>query len=57
MKPFYRSKTVWVNVIGAGAMLLHGPLGSVLPTEYAAVAIALLNLALRFTTTQAVTLK
>jgi hypothetical protein len=38
-------------------LLLHGPLGSVLPTEYAALALALLNLALRFTTSQAVTLK
>jgi hypothetical protein len=57
MKPFYQSKTVWVNVIGAGAMLLHGPLGSVDPRRVCGVAIALLNLALRFTTTQAVTLK
>lgn len=57
MKPFYRSKTIWINALGALALLLHGPLGSAIPAEYVAVGLAVVNLALRIVTTQAVTLQ
>lgn len=57
MKPFYHSKTIWINALGALALLLHGPLGSAIPAEYVAVGLAVVNLALRIVTTQAVTLQ
>jgi hypothetical protein len=56
MKPIWRSKTFWVNVLGAGAGLLNGPLGADVPPETLAVIVAALNIAVRFVTSDGVSL-
>lgn len=53
-KPVWKSKTIWFNVIGvAGTLLSHA--AELLPPHYAAVALAIGNLALRLVTEQPVT--
>jgi hypothetical protein len=50
-KPFYWSKTLWVNVIGVAWMLLEKPLGlPTLGTETEATILGVLNVILRFVT-------
>ena len=50
MKPILKTKTFWVNVFGAAAAVLNGPLGGVVPPEALAAAVAALNIAVRFVT-------
>lgn len=50
-KSLFRSKTFWFNVLTAGAALLDV---IPLPPEYTAVAVGVINIALRFVTTQPV---
>jgi hypothetical protein len=47
MKPFYLSKTFWVNVIALCALLLQGMFGWVLEPQHQAAILALVNLVLR----------
>lgn len=49
-KPFWKSKTFWTNVAAIGATYL-----GYVPANIAAVAIPLVNILLRFITTQPVT--
>lgn len=51
MKPFWKSKTIWTNLL-MGALAL----ADVLPPEWAAVLTAVANLGLRFVTKEGVTL-
>ena len=54
-KPIWKSKTFWFNVLGGIAtFLLHA--GAVLPPEWAAAALAIGNLLLRYVTKTPVTL-
>lgn len=53
-KPWYRSKTLWVNIIGALAMALQSELGYLLPPQYQALALAVANAALRLVTGSAI---
>lgn len=50
MKPFWKSRTFWVNVAGGAGAVLNGPGGAVVPPEWLALALAGINLALRFAT-------
>jgi hypothetical protein len=58
-KPWYLSKTMWTNIISAGVMVLQSTeLVTIVPptwTEEFALAIFVLNLALRWVTTGSVT--
>lgn len=55
MKPWWQSKTIWANVLGGALLLLNGPLGHVVPPQYLALVLAVINIGLRVVTTQAVT--
>ena len=55
MKPFWQSKTFWVNALAALGLLAQGQFGDVLDPELAALALALANVGLRFLTRTAVT--
>lgn len=56
MKPWYKSRTIWINLMGGLAMLFNGPLAHLMPMEYTAFGLAAVNVALRLITTQGVTL-
>ena len=56
MKSIFQSKTFWVNVLGAGAAVLNGPLGADVPPEALAAIVAALNIAVRFVTSEPVSL-
>lgn len=49
MKPWYRSRTVWANVILLAVFLVNHSTGSI-PPDVAGAAAAVLNVALRFVT-------
>jgi hypothetical protein len=51
MKPFWKSKTFWLNVLAVAAAY-----AGYLPVETAAWAVPLVNVLLRFVTNQGVTL-
>ncbi len=57
-KPFYTSKTIWVNVIAMLAIILNALWGFEMDAEFqAAIAttiLAVVNIVLRFTTTKPV---
>lgn len=56
MKPFWQSKTLGLNVLMIGALVLQELLvGDVIPLQYQAAGLAVLNALLRFLTTQPVT--
>jgi len=54
----FQSKTIGANVIAVGVALFQHFYGAILPADpqYFALALAVINIALRFTTTQPVTL-
>ena len=56
MKPFWQSKTFWVNVI-AVLILVADYLftNQIIPAEWGVLALGILNIILRFMTSQAVT--
>ena len=51
-KKFYQSRTFWVNVIAACSMVVQARYGFVIGVEYQAVALSLVNLALRKVTSE-----
>ena len=55
-KPFYMSKTLWINVIVFGGVFLTD-LGNIMGTEGTVSLVALVNILLRVITKSAVTLK
>jgi len=57
MKAWWRSKTLWVNVIGGLALLAQSQWGFVIDGEIQAAILAIVNLALRLITNEAVGLK
>ena len=54
MKPVWRSKTMWANVLGGALAVVNGPTGTYVPPEILAVVIAGLNLVLRVITIEPV---
>jgi hypothetical protein len=54
-KPIYQSKTLWLNLVGMAILIVNSQIGHLIPTEYGALALAILNIANRFLTTQPVT--
>lgn len=59
MKPFWQSRTFWLNLLGAGAAGLE-IVADILPPEWQAYAVAaygILNIILRFDTKEPVTFK
>lgn len=56
MKPIWKSRTFWANALGAGAWILNGPLGHVVPPEALGLTVAVVNIALRFITDEPVSL-
>jgi hypothetical protein len=50
VKPWHQSRTVWVNVIGAGVELLNGHSAQLLEPWLLYLALAVLNILLRFAT-------
>ena len=56
-KPWYMSKTIWLNVIGLILILVQSSLGiQFIPIQYQTIIIAFLNLAVRSITTTNLTL-
>lgn len=55
-KAVWASKTFWLNVLGAVALLLNGGLGTLLPPAYLELALAALNIGNRFLTDRPVSL-
>lgn len=53
-KKWYLSKTVWVNVLAAVAVAVQSKYGFVVPLEYQAGALSVVNLALRKITKSAI---
>jgi len=49
-KKWYRSKTIWVNLIAAGAMIVQSQTGFVISPEEQAAILAVVNLVLRAVT-------
>ena len=58
MKPIYKSRTLWANVL-AIALIVAQTLtdNQVIPVEYQTVILAVINGLLRYVTTEAVSLK
>ena len=56
MKPFWQSKTLWVNLIAVVGDLM-GVYGQTLSGDEKIAILGVINLILRFVTTQPVTLK
>lgn len=54
VKPWYQSRTIWANVILAALFLVNHTTGTI-PADVAGAAAAVLNVALRFVTSTAVT--
>lgn len=50
MKKFYLSRTLWVNILGAIAMFVQKQYGFVVPPEYQAYALFVVNIILRVIT-------
>lgn len=58
MKSWYFSRTVWFNVLSIGVLAVDHLAGTnVIPKEAATILIPLLNIGLRFVTTQPITAK
>jgi hypothetical protein len=54
-KKWYASKTIWVNVITLIPLIVDKLGPQVIPAEYAAIVLAVVNVVLRLITTSAVT--
>jgi len=52
MKKFYQSRTFWVNLLGIGAILVQNYTNFVLPPEFQLYVLGLLNIFLRFDTSE-----
>jgi len=59
VKSFLKSKTIWLNIIGLAVIILQSSLSLNLlgDPEYQALALALLNILLRFSTDSPIKLK
>lgn len=57
MKPFWKSRTFWLNALAGVGLLAQGQFGDVLDPETAALVLAGANLALRFLTREPVSLR
>lgn len=55
-KPFWESKTIWVNAALAAATTFAQSIGAALPPEVVAIGIPLVNVLLRLVTKKRVTL-
>jgi hypothetical protein len=56
VKPWHQSRTVWVNVIGAALELLNGHSAQLLEPWLLYLALAVLNILLRFATDEPIRL-
>jgi hypothetical protein len=54
-KKWYASKTFWVNIIAAGALLVQGKYGFIVSPEMQALVLSGVNMALRAVTKEAIT--
>ena len=54
MKPFYLSKTLWVNLVAIVAIVIQSYTSYALPPEIQVTVFALINLVLRATTGQTI---
>jgi len=52
MKKWYRSKTLWVNAIGIGAIILQYEYGFVLDAQYEIIILGIINGILRLITNE-----
>jgi hypothetical protein len=57
MKAWWRSKTLWVNLVAGLALLAQSQFGFVIDAEVQAAILAVVNLVLRLITNEAVGLK
>lgn len=55
-KPFWLSKTIWVNALIAGALATANVIGATLPAEILAIATPIINILLRWVTSKQITL-
>ncbi len=53
MKKWYKSRTLWLNVLASVGLFAQNQFGFVIPMELQAVLIAWMNILLRFDTTEA----
>ena len=56
-KAWYRSKTLWVNAIAAGALVLQTQTGFIIDAELQGALLAMINLVLRQITKDAIGLR
>ena len=57
-KPWYKSKTMYLNLIALALLIVQSAIGvEVIPLEYQATIVAVLNLATRMITSTNITLK
>lgn len=56
-KVWYKSKTLIFNALAVALLALQAGIGDVVPLEYQAVAVAVINYALRWLTSQGVTVR
>lgn len=57
MKPFYKSRTLWVNVLAGVALFVQQQFGFVFSGELQGMILIILNLILRFDTKQPISLR
>ena len=55
MKSWYHSRTVWVNVLAAGALIVQSQVGFIIDAEAQAGLIIVINLILRAITSEGLT--
>ena len=55
-KKWYMSKTVWINLIALGAMMIQTQTGFIVGPEFQTMALTMVNLAVRAVTKQELTL-
>lgn len=56
-KSFLKSRTIWINVLGLVALFLQSQFGYILIPEAQSAVLLLLNLVLRFDTSEPISLK
>ena len=54
MKPWYKSRTLWVNFLAVAVFVLQGQFGFVLSPEIQAAILALMNFFLRLDTSKSI---
>jgi len=55
-KKWYMSKTIWINLIALGAMIMQTQTGFIVTPEVQAMGLTLVNLAIRAVTKQELTM-